>query len=68
MTDVLLAPHTAADPDRTAAMRGALTNAAAATPHSGLVVVEADPVMGPTGKVRKFLMWSRHRAQMARVR
>lgn len=70
MTDVLLVLRTAADPglDRTAAVRGALTGAAAATPRSVLVISEADPITGPaTGKVRTFLMRQRHRAQTARV-
>ncbi|NUS11951.1 MAG: acyl--CoA ligase [Streptomyces sp.] len=69
VTDVLLALHAGADPDadRTAAVRGALTPAAAATLRRVVVVSEADLITGPTGKVRKFLMRQRHRAQTAGV-
>ena len=70
VTDVLLTLNTAADPDlgRTAAVRGTLTGAAAATPSSVLVISEADLITGPTrGKARKFLMRQRHRAQTARA-
>jgi hypothetical protein len=67
VTDVLLALHPGADrdADRTAAVHGALTPAAAATLRSVLVVDEADLILGPTGKVRKFLMRERHRARTA---
>ncbi|WP_333767119.1 class I adenylate-forming enzyme family protein [Streptomyces sp. IBSBF 2435] len=69
VTDVLLALYATADPgaDRTAAVRAALTDAAAATLRSVVVVSEADLIVGPTGKVRKFLMRQRHRAQTAAV-
>ncbi|MFC8454747.1 hypothetical protein [Kitasatospora sp. NPDC057223] len=52
MTDVLLALHNPAYPDldRTAALRGVLTGAAAATLRSVPVISEADPITGPTGK------------------
>jgi acyl-CoA synthetase (AMP-forming)/AMP-acid ligase II len=67
VTDVLLALHPGADrdADRTKAVHGALTPAAAATLRSVLVVDEADLILGPTGKVRKFLMRERHRARTA---
>lgn len=67
VTDVLLAPHATADPDadRTAAVRSALTDAAAATLREVVVISEDDLIVGPTGKVRKFLMRQRHRALMA---
>ncbi|MFG1810077.1 class I adenylate-forming enzyme family protein [Streptomyces sp. NPDC049040] len=69
VTDVLLALHADADPaaDRTAAVRAALTDSAAATLRSVVVISEADLITGPTGKVRKFLMRQRHRAQTAGV-
>jgi len=58
-TDVLLALHAGADPDadRTAAVRAALTAAVAATLRKVAVLRDGDElIMGPTGKVRKFLM------------
>ncbi|WP_225848889.1 class I adenylate-forming enzyme family protein [Streptomyces sp. HPF1205] len=69
VTDVLLALYPQADPaaDRTDAVRAALTEAAAATLRRVVVVSEADLILGPTGKVRKFLMRQRHRAQAAVV-
>nr|WSX78811.1 acyl--CoA ligase [Streptomyces sp. NBC_00899] len=69
VTDVLLALHAGADPaaDRTPAVRDALTAAAAATLRQVVVISEADLITGPTGKVRKFLMRQRHRAQTAGV-
>lgn len=69
VTDVLLALHAGADPDldRTPAVRGALTGAAAATLRNVVVISEEDLITGPTGKVRKFLMRQRHRAQTAGV-
>jgi acyl-coenzyme A synthetase/AMP-(fatty) acid ligase len=69
VTDVLLALHAGADPDadRTAAVRAALTDAAAATLRRVAVISEADLITGPTGKVRKFLMRQRHRAETAVV-
>ncbi|CAG6398380.1 acyl--CoA ligase [Streptomyces cocklensis] len=69
VTDVLLALHAGADPaaDRAPAIRDALTAAAAATLRQVVVISEADLITGPTGKVRKFLMRQRHRAQTAGV-
>ncbi|MFE1317416.1 class I adenylate-forming enzyme family protein [Kitasatospora phosalacinea] len=64
VTDVLLALRPDADPsaDRSPAVRAALTPAAAATLRAVLVIGEEELVLGPTGKVRKFLMRQRHRA------
>ena len=69
VTDVLLALHATADPDadRTPAVRAALTDAAAATLRRVVVISEEELIVGPTGKVRKFLMRQRHRAEMAAV-
>ncbi|WUH92903.1 acyl--CoA ligase [Streptomyces sp. NBC_00433] len=69
VTDVLLALHADADPglDRTPAVRAALTAAAAATLRRVVLISEADLITGPTGKVRKFLMRQRHRAETAGV-
>ncbi|MFC1415663.1 class I adenylate-forming enzyme family protein [Streptacidiphilus cavernicola] len=66
VTDVLLALHADADPDadRTAPVRAALTEAAAATLRRVVVISEEELITGPTGKVRKFLMRQRHRARM----
>ncbi|MGW4804451.1 class I adenylate-forming enzyme family protein [Kitasatospora sp. NPDC004272] len=67
VTDVLLALRPGADPavDRAAAVRAALTPAAAATLRAVLVIGEEELILGPTGKVRKFLMRERHRAAAA---
>jgi acyl-coenzyme A synthetase/AMP-(fatty) acid ligase len=64
VTDVLLALVAGADPgtDRTAAIRAALGERAGATLRRVMVVSEDDVVVGPTGKVRKFLMRQRHLA------
>jgi acyl-coenzyme A synthetase/AMP-(fatty) acid ligase len=69
VTDVLLALHASADPDadRTPAVRAALGDAAAATLRRVVTIAEEDLIVGPTGKVRKFLMRQRHRAEMAGV-
>jgi hypothetical protein len=69
VTDVLLALHDTADPelDRTDAVRAALTEAAAATLRRVVVISEEQLILGPTGKVRKFLMRQRHRAETAGV-
>jgi acyl-coenzyme A synthetase/AMP-(fatty) acid ligase len=67
VTDVLLALHTDADPtiDRTEAVRAALTPAAAATLRQVVLIGDDQLVVGPTGKVRKFVMRQRHLAEMA---
>ncbi|MHA6765396.1 class I adenylate-forming enzyme family protein [Streptacidiphilus sp. PAMC 29251] len=69
VTDVLLTLHAGADPDidRTPAVRAALTDAAAATLRRIVLVSEEELIVGPTGKVRKFLMRQRHRAETAAV-
>ncbi|HZM74472.1 MAG TPA: class I adenylate-forming enzyme family protein [Candidatus Limnocylindrales bacterium] len=67
VTDVLINLHTGADPDldRTETVRGALTPAAAATLRQVIVIDNDQLIVGPTGKVRKFLMRQRHLAQLA---
>ena len=62
VTDVFLqlAPGAQADVDRTAAIREALGEAAASTLRRVAVVRDDEIVLGPTGKVRKFLMRERH--------
>jgi acyl-coenzyme A synthetase/AMP-(fatty) acid ligase len=62
VTDVLLILGADADPaaDRTAAVRDALGEPAAATLRRLVAVPDNDIVVGPTGKVRKFLMRQRH--------
>lgn len=62
VTDVLLMLDTDADPaaDRTGAVRAALGEPAAATLRHVVVVPEDEIILGPTGKVRKFLMRQRH--------
>ncbi len=69
VTDVLLALHRSADPDtdRTPAVRAALTDAAAATLRRVVAISEDELILGPTGKVRKFLMRQRHLAETAAV-
>jgi acyl-coenzyme A synthetase/AMP-(fatty) acid ligase len=64
VTDVLLMLDKGADPDadRTAAVRDALGGPAAATLRRLVAVPDNDIVVGPTGKVRKFLMRQRHLA------
>jgi acyl-coenzyme A synthetase/AMP-(fatty) acid ligase len=64
VTDVLLLLDAQADPeaDRTEAVRDALGGPAAATLRRIVVVPDDDIVVGPTGKVRKFLMRQRHLA------
>ena len=61
VTDVLLLLAEDADParDRTDRVRAALGPAAAATLRRVVTVPDDDVVMGPTGKVRKFLMRQR---------
>ena len=67
LTDVLLSLHTWADEevDRTEAVRGALSEAAAATLREVVVIDDGRLIVGPTGKVRKFLMRQRHVAETA---
>jgi acyl-CoA synthetase (AMP-forming)/AMP-acid ligase II len=67
VTDVLLALHATAEPgiDRTEVVRAALGEPAAATLRRVVVISDEQLVLGPTGKVRKFLMRQRHLAEMA---
>jgi 3-aminoavenalumate diazotase len=67
VTDVLLllAPGADPDADRTGAVSDALGEPAAATLRRIEVVPDDDIVVGPTGKVRKFLMRQRHLAGLA---
>jgi acyl-coenzyme A synthetase/AMP-(fatty) acid ligase len=67
VTDVLLLLAAGADPDadRTDAVAEALGEAAAATLRRIEAVPDEDIVVGPTGKVRKFLMRQRHLAATA---
>ena len=64
VTDVLLILGAGADPhvDRTARVREALGERVGATVRRVVVVSDDDLVIGPTGKVRKFLMRQRHLA------
>lgn len=64
VSDVLLmlAPGAEPDADRTDAVREALGERVAATLRKVEVVPEDKIVVGPTGKVRKFLMRQRHLA------
>jgi acyl-coenzyme A synthetase/AMP-(fatty) acid ligase len=65
VTDVLLMLTADADPDRdrSGAIREALGEPAAATLRQIMVVPDDEIVVGPTGKVRKFLMRQRHLAR-----
>jgi 3-aminoavenalumate diazotase len=65
VTDVLLMLEPGADrgADRGAAIREALGRPAAATVRHITVANDEDIVVGPTGKVRKFLMRQRHLAK-----
>ncbi len=67
VTDVLLLLASGADPDadRTAAVSEALGEPAAGTLRRIVAVPDDDIVVGPTGKVRKFLMRQRHLAGTA---
>lgn len=67
VTDVLLLLAAGADPDtdRTDAVREALGEPAGATLRRIVAVPDEDIVIGPTGKVRKFLMRQRHLAATA---
>jgi acyl-coenzyme A synthetase/AMP-(fatty) acid ligase len=62
VSDVLLilAPGADPDADRTDAVREALGESASATLRLVKLVPEEEIVVGPTGKVRKFLMRQRH--------
>lgn len=62
VTDVLLMLDAQADPtvDHTEAVRRALGTPAEATLRHVVVVPESEMILGPTGKVRKFLMRQRH--------
>jgi len=64
VTDVLLLLKVGADTDadRTGPVRSALGPAAAATLRRVVAVPDEGVVLGPTGKVRKFLMRQRHLA------
>lgn len=66
-TDVLLMLRDGADAgqDRLAAVRAAIGGRAATTVRRAVVVSEDDILLGPTGKVRKFLMRQRHAAALA---
>ena len=67
VTDVLLLLAAGADPDadRTEAVAAALGEPAAQTLRRIVAVPDDEIVVGPTGKVRKFLMRQRHLATMA---
>ena len=67
VTDVLLLLAPGADPaaDRTEAVSEALGGPAAATLRRIEIVPDEDIVVGPTGKVRKFLMRQRHLVGLA---
>jgi acyl-coenzyme A synthetase/AMP-(fatty) acid ligase len=67
VTDVLLLLAAGADPDadRTDAVAAALGEFAAKTLRRIVAVPDDEIVVGPTGKVRKFLMRQRHLAAMA---
>jgi acyl-coenzyme A synthetase/AMP-(fatty) acid ligase len=64
ITDVLLLGPRAASADHIAAVKEALNEPAAATLQRIEVVGDDDLVIGPTGKVRKFLMRQRQLAAM----
>lgn len=65
VTDVLLMLTADADPevDRSQAIREALGEPVAATLRDIMIIPEDEVVIGPTGKVRKFLMRQRHLAR-----
>lgn len=69
VTDVLLLLDAKADPDadRTEAVKEALGEPAAATLRRIVAVPDDDIVVGPTGKVRKFLMRQHHLAGVGTV-
>jgi hypothetical protein len=61
IAEVLLVLAPGADPalDRDAEVRAALGEAAAAVPRQILTISDEEILVGPTGKVRKFLMRQR---------
>ena len=67
VTDVFLqlAPGAPADADRTAVLKEVLGEPAASTLRRVVAACDDDIVVGPTGKVRKFLMRERHLAGAA---
>jgi acyl-coenzyme A synthetase/AMP-(fatty) acid ligase len=69
VTDVLLnlAPGADPDADRTEAVRSAFDPAAAATLRRVVSVPDDHVIVGPTGKVRKFLMRQRHIAELTQA-
>ncbi len=66
VTDVLFQPHAGVDPtvDLTEKVRAALPGPVAATLRKVIMVDDEEIILGPTGKVRKFLMRQRHLAEM----
>ena len=65
---LLLAPDADPDVDRTAAVCAALGDRVAATVRRVVRVPDDEIMVGPTGKVRKFLMRQRHVAEQAQAR
>jgi acyl-coenzyme A synthetase/AMP-(fatty) acid ligase len=67
VTDVFLqlAPGASADVDRSAVIKEVLGEPAASTLRRIVAARDDDIVVGPTGKVRKFLMRERHLARAA---
>jgi acyl-coenzyme A synthetase/AMP-(fatty) acid ligase len=68
VTDVLLSLRDGADPDldRTEQIKAALGPQVAATLHKIVNVPDDALIVGPTGKVRKFLMRERYLAELKR--
>ncbi len=66
VTDVLLQLHagSAETADLTQRVRDALPGPVAATLRKVIVVADEEIILGPTGKVRKFLMRQRHLAEL----
>lgn len=66
VTDVLLQVHAGFEQavDLTEKVRAALPAAVAATLRKVIVVADEEIILGPTGKVRKFLMRRRHLAEL----
>ena len=69
VTDILLTLTAEADPeiDRTELVRAALDGPVAATVRRVIAVPDNEIIVGPTGKVRKFLMRQRHLASLGAV-